>query len=100
MLDALDFLIVLVALAGYEDDVTFLGQHGGRLDGLTTVGNADDLLHLLGVQPGQHVVDDILWLLKARIVAGDDDAVALLDGLLGHQWALALVAVAPCSADG
>ena len=100
VLDSFDFLIVLVPFACYEDDVALLGQHDGRLDGLAAVGNAHYFLHLLLVQPGQHVVDDVLWFLEAGVVAGDDDAVALPDGLLGHERSLALVAVATGSADG
>ena len=89
-----------MTLASNEDDVTLLSQHGCGLDSFLTVNNREHLLHLLGVEACQHVVDDGLRLLKAGIVGGDDDAVALLHSLLGHERTLSLVAIAACSADG
>ena len=37
VLYTLDLLIVLVALAGNEDDIAFLSQHTGGTDSLTAV---------------------------------------------------------------
>ena len=89
-----------MALAGNQDDVALLSQHTRCADGLAAVGNGQHLLHLFLVEPCHHVVDDVLGFLEARIVAGDDDAVALLHGFLSHQRTLALVAVATGTADG
>ena len=52
--------------------------------------DADYLLHLLGIESGKHVVDDVLWLFETWVVAGDDYLIALLYSLLCHQWTLAL----------
>ena len=100
MLHALDFLIVFMALAGYEDDVALLSQHTSRLDGFLAINDAYHLLHLLRCQTSQHVVDDVLWFFETWIVGGDDDAVALLDSFLSHERTLAFVAVAACTANG
>ena len=48
----------------------------------------------------QHIVDDGLWVLVARVVAREDHLVALSDGLLRHERSLAVVAVASGSTDG
>ena len=100
MLHALDLLVVFMSLSGNEDYIALLGQHAGCADCFLAVNDADHLLHLLGVETSQHVVDDVLWLFKARIVAGDDNLIALLDSLLCHQRALTLVTVSAGTADG
>ena len=94
VLHTLYVLIVLVALAGNEDDIALLGKHTGRADGLTTVNDGNHAGLLRRSEPGKHVIDDVLRLLETGVVAGDDDLVAALHGLLSHDGALALVAVA------
>ena len=100
MFYALDFLIVLMSLTGNEDDVALLSHHTGCANGFATVYDGDDLLHLFLVKSSQHIIDNVLWFLKTRIVRGDDDTVALLHGFLCHQRALTLVAVATGTTDG
>ena len=100
MLHSLDVLIVFVSLASDEYHVAFLCQHTSSLDSLTTVHDAHHLLHLLGCESRQHVVDDILGLLETRVVARDYDLVTLLHRLLSHQWTFALVAVATSTTYG
>ena len=73
MLHPLYVLIVLVALAGNEDDIALLGKHAGRADGLTTVNDGDNAGLLCRGEPRKHVIDDVLRLLEAGVVAGDDD---------------------------
>ena len=51
----------------------------------------------MGIQTCKHIIDDILWLLVARVVGGYDDLVALLYSLLCHQWTFAFVSVAAAS---
>ena len=89
-----------MTLASYEHHVALLCHHAGCADGLAAVDDRDDLLHLLGVKAGEHVVDDVLGLLEAWVVGCYDHLVALLHGLLCHERTLALVAVAACSANG
>ena len=57
-------------------------------------------MHLLCIQSGEHVIDDSLRILEAGIVAGDNHFVALLDGFLGHERALAVITVTACSTYG
>ena len=99
MLHALDDLIVLVSLAGYEDDVARLSHCASGADGFSAIYYADDAAPLRCVETSQHVVDDVLRLLVPGVVTRDDDAVAVLDGFLSHQGALALIAVAACAAN-
>ena len=99
MLHALDLLVVFMSLSGNEDYIALLGQHAGCADCFLAVNDADHRLHLLGVETSQHIVDDVLWLFEARIVAGDDNLIALLNCLLCHQRALALVTVSTGTAD-
>ena len=100
VLHALNFLIVLVAFAGNEDHVSLLSHHTGRANGLTTVHDTDHFLHLTDIKSCQHIVDDVLRLLKAGVVRSDDHPVALLHGLLGHQRTFTLITVAACSTNG
>ena len=89
-----------MAFARNENHITLLSHHTGCTDGLTTVYDADDLLHLTGIEACQHVVDDILRLFETRIIGSNDHTVALLHGLLGHQRTLALVTVTTSTTDG
>ena len=89
-----------MAFAGNKDHIALLSHHAGRTDGLTTVYDADDFLHLTGIEALQHIVDDVLRLLETGIVRRDDHTVALLHRLLGHQRTLALIAVTTCTTDG
>lgn len=71
MLHTLYILIVLMSLAGYEHYVALLCHHAGGAYSLAAVDNGYHLLHLLRVESGEHVVDDVLRLLEARVVACD-----------------------------
>ncbi len=84
--------------ASHKNHIARLGHQAGSLDGLPAVGYGDHFPHLLLIKACQHVVDDVLRLLKTRIIACDDDTVALLHGLLSHERTLALVAIAACPA--
>ena len=94
MLHTFYFLIVLVPLAGHKHNITLLCHHASRLDGFLAVDDCQHLLHLLLVQPGYHIVDDSLRILKTGVVTRDDDLVALLHGFLCHERALVVVTVA------
>ena len=100
MFHSLYLLIVLMSLAGNENNVALLGHHAGSAYSLATVDNGDNLLHLLWIESGEHVVDDVLRFLETWVVACDNHTVALLDSLLSHERTLALVAVATCSTHG
>ena len=64
VLYALDLLVIFVSLTGYENYVALLCQHAGCADGFLAVYDTDYLLHLLGIESGKHVVDDVLWLFE------------------------------------
>ena len=95
-----DFLIVFVPFSGNEYHVPFFCKHASRADRLAPVGDGDHLASLLRVESCQHIVDDGLWVLVARVVAREDHLVALSDGLLRHERSLAVVAVAASATDG
>ena len=89
-----------MALSGNENNVALLRHHAGCAYSLAAVDDGDNLLHLLRVESGKHIVDDVLWLLKTWVVAGYNHLVALLYSLLCHKRTLALVAVAAGTAYG
>ena len=71
VLDAVDLLICLVALAGQNDDVVFLCDGHGMADGFTPVHH-----HVVGfpghVRAGGDIGDDGPGILRPGIVRGDD----------------------------
>ena len=61
-------LVILVSFSGNEDYISFFCQHASRANRFFTVGNADRFLHILRIQSGKHIVNDVLRLFEARIV--------------------------------
>ena len=93
IVDVVDLLIVLMTLAGQNDDVAALGVIHGVVDGLHPVG--DGHIGRVGVpHTHQNVVDDGLRLLGAGVVAGDNDKVRQPCGDAAHDGALRLIPVA------
>ena len=84
MLHSFYLLIVFMSFAGNEDDISRLCQHIGGFYCFFSIGNADCLLHIVLVQSGQHIIDDVLRFFKSRVVGSDDDAVAQAGRFLGH----------------
>ena len=99
VLHTLDDLVILVSLACDEYYVARLSQRAGRPDGFPTVNYAEDAVPLACIEACQHIVNYLLRLFKAGVVTRNDDAVAVLEGFLSHEWTLAFVAVAARSAD-
>ena len=99
MLHTFYLLIILMAFASNKDYISLLGKHCGCLDGLTTIHDGDNLFHLFLVKPSQHVIDYVLRLLGTRIIARNDDTIALTNSLLGHQRTLAFVSVTASTTD-
>lgn len=85
MLHSFYLLIVFMSFAGNEDDISRLCQHIGGFYCFFSIGNADCLLHIVLVQSGQHIIDDVLRFFKSRVVGSDDDAVAQAGRFLGHD---------------
>ena len=98
--DALDDLIVFVSFAGDEDDVTFLGEDAGGLDGGLAVLDDKGGAQLILRKPGSHIAQDIRGFLIARVVAGQYQLVGVALGYLRHHGAFALVAIAAAADDG
>ena len=61
-------LVILVSFSGNENHISFFCQHASRANRFFAVGNAERLLHILRIQSGKHIVDDVLRLFEARIV--------------------------------
>src|SRR4051794_35872686 len=89
-----DDLVVLVALAGDQDDVAGAGVGQDALDGGPAVGFLIDRGPAAGGEAGADLVDDRPGVLGARVVAGDPDVVGQGLGDGGHARALGAVAVA------
>ena len=86
--------VVLVSFPGDKHHVAFPGEQAGRPDSLFAIHDGERLSSVVGVQPGQHVVDDGLRLLKPWVVRGDDEAVAAFGCFLRHEGAFPFVPVA------
>ena len=97
MFNSFDFLIVLMALSGYKNNITGLRQHTCCFDSFAPVGNADGLLHVVFIQSGKHIIDDILRLFKAGVVRSDDNTIACFGRLFCHDGAFTFVSVAACT---
>src|SRR5574344_2116180 len=93
------FLIILMSLTGNENHIAFFRHHTCRADSLTAVNDGEHFLHLLGIETSQHIIDNVLRLLKAGIIARNDYAVALLHRLFRHQGTFAFIAVATSTTD-
>ena len=65
MLHTLYLLVILMSFSSYEYHVALLRHHAGCAYCLTTVGDGYHLLHLLRIESGKHIVDDVLWFLEA-----------------------------------
>src|SRR5690606_34450825 len=89
---AVNLLVILVALAGQQHHVAPLGASNQAGDGIATA--MDELDGLGPGEAGTDVLDDARRVLGARIVVGDQHHVGQALGHLGHQRALAAVAIA------
>ena len=95
----LNYLIIFMSLACHEDYIARLCHCAGGADGFPAVHDADDAAPLTAVEACQHIVYYLLRVFVARVVARNNDTVAVLDGFLRHEGALALVPVAASAAD-
>ncbi len=91
-LHAADVLVVLVALAGDQDDVGRASAADGVIDRLGAVLEHVELV--MADRADQDLRDDEVGGFEARVVAGDDGAVGEPAGDRRHQRALGGVAVA------
>ena len=89
-----DFLIVFVPFSGNEYHVPFFCKHAGRADRFFPVGDAERFSHIFRIQSGKHIVDNLLWLFKTRIVRCDNHPVTGFRCFLCHDGAFPLIAVA------
>ena len=99
MLDALDLLVCLVALAGQHDHIGISGD-GQRVanrlaavlyHGIFATGVANSFLNL---------VENFERIFVAGVVAGEDDQVGQLSGDFAHDGPFAVVAVAAAAKQG
>ena len=97
---SIDYLIVLVALSGYEHYGSVWSRHYGGSYGLFPVGDEQCLSQSVAVKSFFHVCDDILRPLESRIVRCDDYAVCVFGTDGGHFPALASVSVSSTAEHG
>ena len=92
VLDAIDFLIRLVALAGDKHDIAGLRIAQRRGDRSGAVALHDGCLRMR--ESGNDLCDDDVAILAARIVVGDDNAIRESLRNRSHLRSLALIALA------
>ena len=91
-------LVLLVPLAGDQDDVTGLGLVNSQLDGLVAV-RLKRVANASALKPQQSVVHDGDGIFATRIIAGEDDEVAAIAGRFSHERTLGTIAVPTASED-
>ena len=92
VLDAVDFLVVLVAFSCDEDDVAWLRMGDGVTNGLAAVRDGQAVCALWDAW--EDFLYDGLGCFRAWIIAGDDDDIGQLSGCGSHFGALGAVTVA------
>ena len=98
VLDAVDFLVVLVAFACDEDDVAWLCVGDGVSNGFTAVWDGKAVCAF--GDAWQDVLNDGVGGFCALVVAGDDDKVRQLRCGGSHLGAFGAVAVAAAAKQG
>jgi len=88
-----------VTFAGNYDHIAGLRSVDRVLYGLATIVYHLELV-LARRDTLEDVLDDLTWVLGARIVVGDDESVALFVNNFGHKWSFGAVTVATASEDG
>src|SRR5438477_590716 len=94
-----DDLVVLVPLAGDQDEVARAREAEREGDGRAPVRLDQVAGHARGTHPLLDVGEDAERVLGARVVGGEDDDVAPPRGGLAHERPLAAVAVAAAAED-
>ncbi len=89
---AVDFLIVLVALTGQDDDIVRRGTGDQLGNGLAATSHEGDVIH--SHKTGADVVENPLRVFGTRVVVGDQHAVCQPLHHLGHQRTLAAITIA------
>ena len=100
MLHVVDFLIILVALASNEHDITSLSQLACRADRLTAVGNDQRAGTGIVGEAHLHLTQDLIGVLGTGVVAGENGAVAAQGSLTRHDGSLAGITVTAASTHG
>ena len=95
-LDALAVPVGLVALADDSDQVPLLGMVHGIVQGIQTVGDLHELcLRVALVHAHADIRKDVLHLLKAVVILGEDGEIGHLGADLAHAVAAQLGAPQP-----
>ncbi len=93
VLDVVDLLVGLMALAAQNDHITLLRVVHGPMNGLNPV-SYHHIGRAAALQPRQDVGDDGLRVLGAGVVGGDHQKVRVLSGSPSHLGPLGPVPVA------
>ena len=97
MLDGPHDLIVLMALARDEHDITRTGCLDGIAYGLGAIGH-DDVAVLVSLHADEYLLDDGIGVFRARVVACHDGDVGG-EGRGSHLGTLAMIAIATTAED-
>lgn len=97
MLDGPHDLIVLMALARDEHDITRIGCLDGIAYGLGAIGH-DDVAVLVSLHADEYLLDDGIGVFRARVVACHDGDVGG-EGRGSHLGTLAMIAIATTTED-
>ena len=89
-----------MAFAGYEHHVAGARLGDGHVDGGGALEDGVDACGGVDGDAGADVVGDVLGILGAGVVVGDDDAVGEACGHFAHLGTFAAVAVAAGAEDG
>ena len=89
-----DLLVGLMAFSGHQDDVARSCKRTGGFDSFQPVYNDQHFAFICNFNSRLHIGQDGFGLLKAGIVAGEDDTITQCAGNSGHDRPFGRIAVA------
>ena len=84
-------LVILVALAGQQDQIAGLADRDGRLDRRCSI--SDHLQISADGNTGEHIVKDLLWILGAGVIGGQHQLISQPRCDSSHLRSLAAVTI-------
>ena len=90
---ALDFLIGLMAFAGYQDNIPFLGKVAGYFYRLSPIGHCHTLVLVLWGDSRLHLSEDFLGVFLTRVVGGEYHLFTQRGSYMCHDGSLAFVTI-------
>src|SRR5574344_168754 len=93
MFYAFHILIILMSFTGYENHITFLTHHTSCADSFFSVNDGNYIFHLLSIESGKHIINNILWFFEAWIVTRYNYLVTLFCSFLCHYRTFSFVTI-------